>query len=54
MAEDNTPTNVVDEGGELYHSISKGEKPSRIFTQELIMQLPIELVSFMVGNIYIK
>ncbi len=29
MAEDNTPTNVVDEGGELYHSISKGEKPSK-------------------------
>tara|TARA_R100000030_G_scaffold60201_2_gene45417 strand:- start:1735 stop:3504 length:1770 start_codon:yes stop_codon:yes gene_type:complete len=31
MAEDNTPTNVVDEGIELFHSISKGETVSKNF-----------------------
>jgi len=31
MAEDNTPKNVVDEGIELYHSISKGETVNKNF-----------------------
>ena len=31
MAEDNTPTNVVDDGIELFHSISKGETVNKNF-----------------------